>query len=116
MWSDSEDLVVISDMYQVKIKIITSKGISDKNPSVNWIFPDREMERFAELKNVKQNDMVLLHDHDSHFNLIISKDSELIKGSLSYRFNVGPLITKHEDETKTQKNVEEKEAEKEGCC
>ena len=53
MWSDSNDLVVISDMYQVKIKIITSKGISDKNPSVNWIFPDKEMERFAELKNVK---------------------------------------------------------------
>ena len=28
MWTDSEDLSVISDMYQMKIKIITSKGIN----------------------------------------------------------------------------------------
>ena len=26
LWSDSEDLSVIADMYQVKIKVITTKG------------------------------------------------------------------------------------------
>ena len=40
MWSDSEDLVVIADMYQLRIKIITTKGAQDKKPTVNWILPD----------------------------------------------------------------------------
>ena len=48
---------------------------------------------------MKQNDMVLLHVHDSHFNLVISKDSDLASGSLSYRFNVGPLMKENIDET-----------------
>ena len=30
MWSDSEDLSVISDMYQVKIKVIATAGDMDK--------------------------------------------------------------------------------------
>ena len=30
MWSDSEDLAVISDMFQLRIKIITSKGPLEK--------------------------------------------------------------------------------------
>ena len=45
MWSDSEDLVIIADMYQVIIKIITTKGSKDSNPSVNWIHPDKDMEK-----------------------------------------------------------------------
>ena len=58
------------------------------------------MEKFAELKNVPLNDMVLLHEKDSHFDLIVSKDSDLAKlGSLSYRFNVGPLMNQN-DQTK----------------
>ena len=48
MWSDSEDLAVISDMFQVKIKVITTKGASDENPSVNWILPDEDMKEYAE--------------------------------------------------------------------
>ena len=88
MWSDCVDLVVIADMYQVKIQVITMKSLSDPNPTENWIYPDKEMEAFAELKNVDQNDLVLLHEDETHFNLIISKDSDLAKfGSLSNRFN-----------------------------
>ena len=31
--------------------------------------------------------------HDSHFNLVVSGDSDLATlGSLSYRFNIGPII------------------------
>ena len=79
------DLCVIADMYQIIIKVITTKGSGDKNPTVNWINADENMKKFAELQNVKQEDMVLLHDHDSHFNLIVSKDSDLAKlGSLSF--------------------------------
>ena len=98
MWSDCVDLVVIADLYQVDIKVITIRSQSDKNPTVNWIYADKNMEKFAELKNVKQNDMVLLHEEDSHYNLIISKDSDLARlGSLSFRFNVGPMIKESED-------------------
>ena len=43
--------------------------------------------------------MVLLHEEDLQFNLIISKDIDLaIMGSLSYRHNTGPLIEKNECE------------------
>ena len=37
MWSDTEDLIVLADMYQIKIKIITAKGEDDENPTINWI-------------------------------------------------------------------------------
>ena len=92
IWSDSEDLAILADMYQIKIKVITTKGIMDKNPSVNWIYPDVDLKKFAVLQNVELEDMTLLHENDVHFNLIISRDSDLVKlGSLSYRFNIGPL-------------------------
>ena len=35
MWTDSEDLAIISDMFQIKIKIITTRETMDDNPSVN---------------------------------------------------------------------------------
>ena len=90
MWSYGIELVLLADMYQVNIKIITMKGIADQNPNVNWVHPDKEMEAFAELKNVEQDDLVLLHEAETHFNLVISRDSDLAKqGCLSYRFNFG---------------------------
>ena len=93
MWTDSEDLIVVADMYQVNIKVISTRGESDKNPTVNWISPDQEMKQFAELKDVEIDDMVLLHERDTHFNLIVSEDSDLVKlGSLSFRSNIGPNI------------------------
>ena len=65
----------------------------DPNPTINWIYPDENMKGFAELKDVMLDEMVLLHQKDSHFNLIVSKNSDLAKyGSLSYRFNVGPIV------------------------
>ena len=79
MWSDSEDLAVISDMFQLRIKIITSKGPLDKNPTVNWIYPDVNMKEHADLANVDLGEMVVFHKNDTHFDLIISVDSELTK-------------------------------------
>ena len=109
MWSDSEDLVVISDMYQMRIKIVTTKGKNDENPIVNWIYPDKDLEEDAVLKNVEIKDMVLLHDDDVHFNLVVSKDSNLaILGSISYRQNIGVLM-----ETKTS-NLKETETQNDG--
>ena len=88
MWSNSEDLAIISDMYQITIKIISTKGREDKNPNVYWIHPDQEMKKLAELKDVNIGEMVLLNEEECHFNLIVSKQSDLaVNGSLSYRFN-----------------------------
>ena len=50
MWTDSEDLAVLADMYQMKIKIITTKGDEDKNPTVNCILPENTMKEYAEVK------------------------------------------------------------------
>ena len=97
MWSDSEDLAVISDMYQVTIKVITTKGENDV-PTVNQIYPVETMKEFAELKNVQLDEMVLLHEKDMHFNLIVSGESDLATvGSLSYRSNIGPLMEENEE-------------------
>ena len=118
MWSDSEDLAILADIYQLKIKIITTKGHDDKTPTVNWIYPDTDFGKFAELKDVKLNDMILLHEDDNHFNLIVNNRSDLaVMGSLSYRFNVGPMMETSEDglnnvETKTTTNNIEKETTK----
>ena len=93
MWTDSEDLIVVADMYQLKIQVISTTGENDKNPRVYWILPDEEMKQFAELKDVELDDMTLLHERDTHFNLIVAKDSDLAKvGSLSFRSNIGPCV------------------------
>ena len=99
MLSDSEDLAVISDMFQVNIKIITTKGPKDENPTVNWILPDEDMKDHADLKHVELNEMVLYHENDLHFNLIVSEGDDLVtKGSLSFRSNLGPFM-KNVDKT-----------------
>ena len=92
MWTDSEDLAVLSDLFQIEIKIITTKGTKDENPTVNWIHPDPNMKEFAELKNVDLDIMVLYHENDCHFNLVIDKHSDLaVKGSITSRLNVGNM-------------------------
>ena len=104
IWTDSEDLAVLSDMYQIMIKIITSKGKDDENPIVNWIYPDPDMKDVAELKNVDLEVMSLYHENDCHFNLIIDKNSELaLKGSISSRLDAGST-SKNEEMIKNDKH------------
>jgi hypothetical protein len=43
MRSDSEDLAIVADMYQMQIKVVTTKGPANKSPTVNWIVPNVEM-------------------------------------------------------------------------
>ena len=108
MWTDSEDLAVISDMYQIRIKVITSKGRDDKNPYISWIYPDASMKKFAELNNVDIDDMVLFHENDCHFNLVVNKNSDLaLLGSLSFRYNIGPILANN-DEDKVSEEEEPK--------
>ena len=61
MWSDSEDLAVVADMYQIKIKIITFNGPTDKHPIEHWIFPDETLKEHARIKDVDIGVLVLLH-------------------------------------------------------
>ena len=60
------------------------------------------------MKDVKIDDMVLLHEDDLHFNLIVAKDSDLATmGSLSYRHNIGPLMEKIDDENTEEQDLVE---------
>ena len=96
MWSDSEDLKLISDLFQIKIKIISTKGPSDENPVINWIYPNKEMNRFAELQDVDIEEMVLFHEYDQHFDLVVSGTGDLARyDNLSDR-----IIDEVQDENK----------------
>ena len=107
MWTENEDLAILSDLYQLNIKIITTNR--NGNVTENWIYPDPELKKFSELQNVKIEDMVLIHENDYHFNLVVDKNSDLAQlGSLSFRFNVGPMLVIEEDIVKNEE--EEKES------
>ena len=42
------------------------------------------MKKFAELKDVELDDLILLHEYDINFNIVVNKNSDLAKmGSLS---------------------------------
>ena len=109
MWSDSEDLAIIADMYQLQIKVITTKGKDDQNPTINYITPELKMKQFAESKNADLGEMVLFHEDDSHFNLVVSRNSELAtSGNLSHRFNLVPVVNNEEalgDECEEEQTV-----------
>ena len=86
MWSDSEDLAVLADMSQIKVKVITI-GHDDNKPTVNWIYPDAQMKDVAASneEDIHENELVLLHDNDNHYNLIIKRTAKVVRdGSLSY--------------------------------
>ena len=104
MWTENEDLAILSDLYQIKIKIITINRNNDGEVTVNWIYPDPDLKQFSEFQNVEINDLVMIHENDYHFNLVVDKNSELAKkGSLSYRFNIGPVMSNEENIIKDNK-------------
>ena len=114
MWTDSEDLSFIADMYQVKIRVITTKGKDDKNPTVNWITPDVGLRKFAQLKGGELGVMTLLQEDNIHLILVIDKKSDLaILGSLSYRFNVGPTNKTNNKAASEEKSNNKESLEKE---
>ena len=103
MWTDSEDLKVLADMYQVRIKVITTKGLDDKSVTVNWIYPDESMKEFSELKNVELKDITLLHQNDGHFNLIVNKHSNIaVDGSVTQRLLSGLELEMEESEQEVE--------------
>ena len=100
----------MANMYQMQIKVITSKGPEDSQPTVNMIGPDSELNNFKWIPEGKVTDMTLLHYDELHYNIIISKDDHIAKfGTLSqYLTNEESekLIDEGFKETEN-KNVEE---------
>lgn len=112
MWSDSQDLHIMSNLYQMRIKVITSKGPQDSHPTVNWIGPAPELSAYKLLREGAVPDMKLLHYDELHYNLIISKDDEIAKyGSLSQWLANGEAENSVEEHGNEQNdNSEEKTA------
>ena len=93
----------------MKIKVITTRGDNDNNPTVNWIGPDPEMKAFQILPEGTVPDMTLIHYDEVHYNLVISKDSDLAKvGTLSQWFNETDADIKVSDDEVKEKDAEEK--------
>ena len=116
MWRGQEDFCVVANTYQFKIKIITIRGYDDENPVVNIIEPNPEFKQFSELPAGKVPDMTVLHEHDSHYNLIVPNDSMLAReGGLDHqrienlKQNVDNSKKNNEKETtKTPGNLEDR--------
>ena len=84
MWRGEEDFTVLCSLYEFKIKIITLDG--EREPSVTYIEPNPVLVRFSDFPDGKVPDMVVLHQKDVHYDLIVPDDSVLaIEGGLDYR-------------------------------
>ena len=82
MWMDSEDLCVLSDLFQLNIKIISTDSISSV-PTVNNITPDKVMKKYAKA-DLAEKELVLIHENDDHFNVVLPRSENITKkGSLS---------------------------------
>ena len=72
MWSDSEDLHVIANMYQMPIKVITFFTEKGRPPTENIIGLDPELAPFAKIKEKVAPPMTILHYDNCHFNLVVN--------------------------------------------
>ena len=79
MWRDNADFAAISNIYQVRIKIITVTHTEDNNPSVINIEPDPDFLAMSEMVPWKISDMILLHTKDTHFDLIVPNKMKILK-------------------------------------
>ena len=95
LWTDSEDIHAIANLYQIEIKVITISNDDDPDPRTNTIGPDPELESFAVLPAGKVPNMVLIHYDGCHFNLLVPRTSRLVMGTV------------HDDlEENTNENIE----------
>ena len=82
LWSDTEELLAIANLYQIEIRTISTKGPDDKNPTLNILTPHPELQEFCILPAGKVPNMTLLHSNNSHFDLVISRHSRLAQSFL----------------------------------
>ena len=92
----------------MRIKVISIKSDNDEHPTVNFVGPDPEMDAFKLLPKGKVLEMTLLHYGQQHYNLIVSKDSELVKnGTLSEQLEDQIESVVIEDTTDEEDEVDE---------
>ena len=110
MWRGHEDFAVIANAYQIKITIITVKGMQDRFPQIKIIEPNPNFEKFAEISPGKISDMIIFHEHNVHYSLIIPENSRLAEeGSLDLqRFENGKVMEKKQDKKTNNESIEEK--------
>ena len=114
MWMDSVDLCALSDLFQLKIKVI-STGLMESDPSINTIVPDKEMKKFSKA-NLGEKELVLIHENENHFNVVLSKSDKIIKdGTISSALLNGNLnvflCQKEQDEKNSSSDVDEQSKE-----
>ena len=89
MWRGHEDFLVISNVFQVRIKLITMRNAEDENPSINVIEPKHDVSKTNGFPGGVVPEMILLHEEDSHYNLIVPKDHFLAtEGGFDYQRQV----------------------------
>ena len=89
MWRGQEDFIAVCSIYQINIKMITITGEEDENPVVNIFEPNPELSESREFSAGQVPDMIVLHLKDSHYDLIVPKNSKLaIEGGLDYQREV----------------------------
>ena len=92
MWRGHEDFSVVAIAYQFNIKIITISGVNDMSPRVNIIEPNPDVIGVVPSGTVPE--MIILHEENSHYNLIIPKNHILaLEGGLDYQRENKEIIT-----------------------
>ena len=103
-YSNSQELLVIANMLNIKIHIFTY-GIGGDNKRWGWnsIFPDQKMSGFSEFNPGTVPDMLLYHSDNNHYDLLVEDNSRLaVLGFISL-----------DDKKEFQKEVVQKVAQKE---
>ena len=97
MWRGQEDFIAVCSIYQINIKMITITGEDDENPVVNIFEPNPELSDASEFSVGQVPDMTVLHLKDSHYDLIVPRNSKLaIEGGLDYQREVEMKRNKQE--------------------
>ena len=78
MWMDHQGLQVVANMYQISVHILTTGVLGMKEPRARWthIVPDDRLSSFSTIHKGLP-DMWLMHVDETHFDLLIRKDSDL---------------------------------------
>ena len=107
MWMDHSGLQVVSNIYQISIHILTTGVAGMDEPKARWthLEPDERLSAFSTVQKGLP-DMYLMHVDETHFDLIIRKDSDLaIEGSVDEM--------REANDDKKEEEKEDKEAEPE---
>ena len=103
MWMDHFGLQIVSNMYQISVHILTTGLVGLEEPGARWthIEPDKRLSSFSKVHKGLP-DMWLLHVNETHFDLLVRKDSELAAVGC-----IDDMEDKEDDDKEEQKTQEE---------